>query len=188
MRVLMLEAPRELLAQRRAWGGDKWDEMWDGVLHAVPIPSAWHQELMLDLLRTIAQLPSAQGLVVVHRLAVLDPRRPRRDYRVPDFVVAERKHVRNEGVFGPAKLVVELLVKGDETLAKLPFYAARGVEEVWLVDREPRTVEVLILRDGGYVQSLPIDGVTPTDVLGVTLETIAGPRLRLAWHGDHADV
>ena len=79
-------------------------------------------------------------------------------------------------------------MKGDETREKLPFYAARGVEEVWLVDREPRTVEVLILRDGGYVQSLPIDGVTPTDVLGVTLETVAGPRLRLAWHGDHADV
>jgi hypothetical protein len=39
----------EELARRRAWGLDRWDEMWDGVLHLTPAPGFEHQ-LMLGRL------------------------------------------------------------------------------------------------------------------------------------------
>jgi len=36
----MLEAPEELLAERRRKGHDRFDEVWEGVLHMLPPPSS----------------------------------------------------------------------------------------------------------------------------------------------------
>jgi Uma2 family endonuclease len=49
-----------------------------------------------------------------------------------------------------AALVVEIVSPGDETRAKLPFYAARRVDEVLILDAGTRAVEWLALSDGGY--------------------------------------
>jgi len=189
MQVLMLEPPKEFLAERRRNGADTRDEVWNGVLHVVPPASYAHQRFEFALAKVIDRIVTPRGWETSCNVGVFDPERPTRDYRVPDIIVALPKHVALErGVIGPAKLVVEILSPDDESRAKLPYYASRGVEEVWLVDRELRNVEVLVLREGVYVVSLPIDGVTPTDVLGVTLETVAGPRLRIAWRDGFADV
>jgi hypothetical protein len=39
VRVLFIEAPQAMLDERRRLGLDRRDEMWDGVLHVVPLPS-----------------------------------------------------------------------------------------------------------------------------------------------------
>jgi hypothetical protein len=44
MRVVMLDAPQELLDERRRLGQDVRDELWDGVVHMVPPPCDAHQE------------------------------------------------------------------------------------------------------------------------------------------------
>jgi hypothetical protein len=45
---------------------------------------------------------------------------------------------------------MEILSPGDESLQKLPFYAAHDVDEVLLVDPAERTITWLALRDGEY--------------------------------------
>lgn len=184
----MLEAPKEFLAERRRNGADTRDEVWNGVLHVVPPPTFDHQEFCADLEEILRRIARQLGWAGAHEAGIYDPDRPTQDFRVPDIAIAPRSSITRRGIEGPAKLVVEILSPNDESREKLPYYAARGVEEVWLVDREQRSVEVLVLRGDAYVVSLPIDGVTPTDVLGVTLETVPGPRLRIAWSGGAVDV
>jgi len=49
-----------------------------------------------------------------------------------------------------AAIVVEIISPGDETWQKLPFYAARDVDEVLIVDPTERSVTWLGLRVGEY--------------------------------------
>lgn len=46
--------------------------------------------------------------------------------------------------------MVEIVSPGDETWQKLPFYAARGVDEVLIVDPQERSVHWLGLVEGEY--------------------------------------
>jgi Uma2 family endonuclease len=71
-----------------------------------------------------------------------------RDYRVPDGGLHRPGAT---GVWLPtAALVVEIVSPGDETYAKLVFYAKRCVDEVLIVDHEKRGVEWLALEGGDY--------------------------------------
>ncbi|MGA2257225.1 MAG: hypothetical protein ABSG53_21430 [Thermoguttaceae bacterium] len=45
----MLDIEPGILDWRRRTDADRWDEMWDGVLHMPPMPNRSHQELELDL-------------------------------------------------------------------------------------------------------------------------------------------
>ena len=49
MRAVMSEVPPGLLAWRCRTGADRWDEVWEGVLHMAPSPSDDHQELVVEL-------------------------------------------------------------------------------------------------------------------------------------------
>ena len=93
------------------------------------------------------------------------------DFRVPDL--GYHRSVDDLGTYAPtAALVIEVLSPDDESLAKLPFYAARGVDEVWLVDPRARTIRCLVLREGDYAES------TLSPVLGLRADDITG---RLDW-------
>jgi hypothetical protein len=39
----------QLLENRRAWGGDRFDEVWDGVYVMAPMANLEHQQLMICL-------------------------------------------------------------------------------------------------------------------------------------------
>jgi hypothetical protein len=45
--------------------------------------------------------------------------------------------------FATAALTVEIVSRGDETLDKLPLYAAHQVDELLIVDPDKRTVDWL---------------------------------------------
>src|SRR5262245_5911463 len=45
MKAVMSEVPADILAWRKRTGADRWDEMWEGVLHMPPMPNREHQEL-----------------------------------------------------------------------------------------------------------------------------------------------
>ncbi len=59
------------------------------------------------------------------------------DWRVPDQVYARPDRESEEGLTG-AELVVEVRSPDDESYAKLPFYAARGITEAMIVHRDRR--------------------------------------------------
>jgi Uma2 family endonuclease len=76
----------------------------------------------------------------------------------------------------------------DETYEKLPFYAARAVQEVLIVHQE-RQVELYRLRtDGSYVLTDDGTGSAASAVLMASFRTVAGPALRVDWDGGSVEV
>jgi Uma2 family endonuclease len=135
-----------LLDRRREAGIDRFDEVWQGVLHMVPAPS-FERARIAQLLGLVIEGPArAAGLLTL--TSGFNLGESEEDFRVPDG------GLHRPGATGvwhsTAALVIEILSPGDESLRKLPYYAAHDVDEVLLVDPVKRTVEWLALREGEY--------------------------------------
>ncbi len=183
MKAVMLEVPEDLLAERRRLGADRWDEMWDGVLHMVPAPSGPHQRFATRLMMVLFPIAEAKGLVGSHETELYRPAVGRADYRIPDLVFARPEHSTERGVEGRAELAVEIRSPGDETYDKLPFYGEMEVQELLVVDPKTCAVELFTLA-GGVLRA----GALRSEALGVSFATVDGPALRVAWAGGAADV
>jgi Uma2 family endonuclease len=183
MRAVWLSVPEEFLAERRRLGLDKQDELWDGVLHMVPPPASRHQRVVSHLFVALAAIAKRRDLEVWgDSTGVFDPGG---GWRIPDLSVSRPDQVSDRGL-ECAELVVEVLSPDDESRDKLVFYAKVGVREVWLIDPDTRGFEIFELVDDAY-RAVAI-GHSP--VLGITLENVHGPRLRLCdvSTGDVTDV
>jgi Uma2 family endonuclease len=176
----MLDVPESLLDERRRLGLDVFDEVWEGVLHMVPPPSGEHQILESRMIATLIGVADRRGLVasVETGLFAADD-----DYRVPDLIAAHPAQRSRRGVDGTAELVVELRSPHDETDEKLPWYAARGVAEILVIDPPTRAIELYRSEAGEPVAVAPDPGGGVTlATLGVRLSTVLtadGPRLRI---------
>lgn len=172
MRTLMLDPPppevRALLERRRQLGLDRKDEVWEGVLHVVPAPDVRHAKLTQQL-AVIFDAPARKaGLSAA--MAEFNLGESEQDYRVPDGGLL---HPKAAGTWVPtAPLVVEILSPGDESWQKLPFYAARNVTEVLILDPQKREVHWLVLTDGRY---------EPTDQSGLLDLSAASLARRIEW-------
>lgn len=184
MRVVMLEAPEELLAERRKKGLDRWDEVWEGILHMVPPPSGWHQRFVMKLATGLLPVFQAKGLEAAQDVGAYRPGHGERDYRQPDLVIARPDQFTRRGIEGPCEVAVEVLSPDDESFEKLPFYAALGIREVWIVDPDTREIRIHAL-SGKQLLPLSADpsGSVRSSVLGVSFATIEGPKLRVSWQG-----
>jgi Uma2 family endonuclease len=185
MRGVMLEVPQWYLDQRRKTGADRWDEMWDGVLHLVLSPNSDQQELegQLEYELRLRWQPRSGGLVL-HQINVARPGRWPEDYRVPDLVLLRPERFaidRNEYYEGGPDVVVEIKSPGDETYEKLPFYAEIGVRELWVVDRDSKVVEVHVL-EGAAPRLMPADaeGWSASAATGLELRGTEG-RVEMRW-------
>jgi Uma2 family endonuclease len=184
----MLEVPEALLEERRRTGADCWDELWEGELYMPPPPSGLHQRIGGELFAVLLPLAKARGLVGSYETGLYRPGTDL-DYRVPDQVYARPELATERGVDGPAEVVVELISPGDETYAKLGFYADLGVGEVLVVHPEERRVELFVARGGGAVLVQADEaGRVRSDALGATLATVPGPLLSVRWEGGSAEV
>jgi Uma2 family endonuclease len=149
MPTLILDPPpfefEQLVERRRRLGQDRYDEIWNGVLHMNPSPSGAHADLMQQISELLAPLARAAGLfprLTGVNIGTVD------DFRGPDGVLQRE---RRSGIWHPtAALVVEVVSPGDETWQKLPFYAAHNVDELLIVDPQTRKLDWLGLRDGTY--------------------------------------
>lgn len=182
----MIEVPEDLLEERRRLGADRWDEMWDGVLHMAPAPSGPHQRFVFQLGSALKASVETAGLVVSHETELYRPGVGREDYRIPDLVVARRERSTDRGVEGRAELAVEVRSPNDETYEKLPFYAEMEVQELLVVDPRTCAAELFVLRDGALVPG-PLHSTT-LDMGFTTSNTDAGPVLRVTWPGGSTDV
>ena len=150
MPTLVLGTPppelEALLERRRRAGVDRLDEVWQGVHHMVPGPSIEHAHVSQQLAELLGPVARAAGLRPT--MSEFNVGESEHDFRVPDGGLHRPGAA---GVWHPtAALVVEILSPDDETLQKLPFYAAHHVDEVLIVDPAERTVTWLGLRDGEY--------------------------------------
>jgi hypothetical protein len=55
MKAIIPEIPPQVLERRKQTGLDRWDEMWEGVLHMTPSPYRIHQDFQTDLLIWLRQ-------------------------------------------------------------------------------------------------------------------------------------
>jgi Uma2 family endonuclease len=189
MRAVMLETPDSLLDERRRTGADRFDEIWEGVLHMVPPPSVWHQRFGKRLLLVLTPIAERRGLESNYETGVYRPSPGPLDYRTPDLVFARPESYSDRGVEGRAELVVEILSRNDETYDKLPFYASVGAVEVLVLDPVTRAVGLYVNR-GGAMQEVGPDaaGARSSAVLGASFSREEGPKLRIAWSGGTVEI
>lgn len=189
MHAVIVAPPEHMLEERRRLGHDRFDEVWDGVLHMVPPPTSHHQLLGTELIATLVPLARGLGLRVIHEAGLFDPIAGERNYRQPDVMVIDPARISRRGIEGRAELVIEILSPDDESRQKLPFYAKHGTQEVWLIEPETRAVEVYVLRGDTYFAVAPEpDGSVRAPRLGLVLRTVAGPKLRLEWADGNTEV
>jgi len=186
MRAVMLEVPEALLEDRRRKGLDKKDEVWAGVLHMVPPAASGHNRIARDLLLVLVRIAKRLDAEVLFETGLFDPEQGLKNFRVPDLVVVDAANLSKRGVEGKATLVVEVLSPNDESRDKLPFYAAMGVREVWLIDPTSRAVEVFTLRGARLALVKARGGAFRSPALGVELETVKG-KLQIR-DGDQIDL
>lgn len=169
----MLEVDQALVEERRRKGIDCFDEMWEGVLHMVPPPSELHQQLGGGLYAALLPAARARGLRLGYETGLY---RAGDDYRVPDLMAYRPEAASRRGVDGAPELVVELGSPGDESQAKLPWYLARGAQEVLMVDSV--TFALALHRP---------DGRAASDAGGWVGLTTLGVRLRAVTAGLEVD-
>ncbi len=164
MRTVVLgERPRELdalIAHRRAMGTDLYDEVWEGDYHMNPAPRKSHAGLDDEIAAVLRPHAKRLGLFPTGIFNLGEPS----DFRVPDRGLHRS---REDAIWCPtAALVVEILSPDDESWEKLPFFAARGVDEVVVADPSARSI-VWMERDGGGYRP-----VVHSELLGVDVAEI----------------
>jgi Uma2 family endonuclease len=185
VRAIFVEVPQEILDHRRVTGIDRYDEMWEGVLHMAPAPRINHQAVVAALIGALAHAVRGSDRLVVDGINVCDPADFANNYRVPDVCVLRRDIPAVGDDFGRAEgvlLAVEVRSPRDETYDKFSFYAERGIGELLVIDVPLGRVEAYALIGGTYVMSVPVDGWAMTSyAVGVRIEE-AGVVVRWADH------
>jgi Uma2 family endonuclease len=148
----------ELRAEREKADGDKWNEVWDGVLVMPSLPNDEHQEVQANLLLPLLTVLGQPGLGKVRAGVNVTDRHPdwKENYRGPDVVVyLNGNPAVNHGshwVGGP-DFLVEIASPGEKPRQKNAFYASVGTGEVLVIDRDPWVLELFRL-DGGVLRSV----------------------------------
>jgi Uma2 family endonuclease len=147
------ELAQETLAKREASDGDRWNEVWDGVLVMPTLPNDEHQEIQCRLLLPLTLLFEMTGLGRVRAGVNVTDRHPdwTQNFRCPDVVVySPGNPAVNHGTHwvGGPDFAVEILSPGDLSRDKLPFYAKVNTREVIIVDRDPWALELYQLVSG----------------------------------------
>jgi Uma2 family endonuclease len=184
MKAVIARVSEQELARRRRIGLDRWDEMWEGVLHMPPAPNYEHQRILDRLIAWLGPLLELErgilrsGINVFHETGTVE------NYRIPDltFVAHGREFViAEDGIRGgPPDAVIEIRSPDDETYEKLPFFAALGVSEVIVIDRDTKRPAIFRLAGAQYVGLQPDqDGWLGTTRLDVRLRHDSRPALIL---------
>jgi Uma2 family endonuclease len=182
VRAVLVEPDPEWLEARRRLGIDRFDEVWDGVLHVAPMAGTRHMRFESELEAVLRPIAAELGLEVFHQSNLFDPTKGEQNFRVPDLLVVKPEYIKERGVEGRCELVIEILSPHDESRDTLPFYAKQQVQEIWLVEPKTRALEVYVLRGGTYFAVTPTRaGAIEAPALAITLEIVAGPKLRLTW-------
>jgi Uma2 family endonuclease len=144
---------RDLIAERRASGADRWDEVWEGVYILIPMPDDEHQGLVQRLSTILDTVIGYSGAGLVRPGVNISDRDDDwlRNFRCPDVVVfLQGTAAENRGThwYGGPDFAVEVVSAGDRTWDKLPFYESVGARELLVLDREPWSLELYRLQEG----------------------------------------
>ena len=131
-------------------------ELVGGEVHVTPAPATRHQAIVQNLSGNLWPHVIKNNLGEVWT-APLDVRLSGETALQPDLVFisnARADIIQENWIAGAPDLVVEVLSPSTATYdraTKLPIYAAAGVPEVWLIDSQAKTLDVLRLQSKKYV-------------------------------------
>lgn len=130
-----------LIERRKRLDQDRHDEMWEGVYHMAPAPHDSHGDIQQQLAELIGPLARQAGLrpMIGGEFNIGEPE----DFRVPDGGLLRGREPATW--HATAALAVEIVSPGDESLDKLPFYAAHHVDELLIVDPATQSIDWLAL-------------------------------------------
>jgi Uma2 family endonuclease len=180
MKAVVLHVTDEELADRRRKGIDRFDEMWEGVIHMAPAPFYDHQRIVMAVAMFLGGLCEQGGRgVLAIGINVFNEASAAPDYRIPDFtfVRSGREHIlARDGIRGGGPdAVIEIRSPDDETYEKLPFFARLGVREVLVIDRDTKQPEVFRLAGTQYIAvQADADGWLRSETMRVRLSGTAG--------------
>lgn len=135
------------LERRRALGQDGRDDVWRGTYRVIDHEHARNGNIAMQLVAILDAHTRAAGL---HAGGLFNLGEPG-DYRIPDLGYHRTREFHD--YMPTAALVVEVLSPRDETFKKFGFYAAHGVDELWVVDPEANTVRIWQRTEGAYDES-----------------------------------
>jgi len=139
-------------------------EFWDGELIEVPTEAELNDWIAQYLFLVMAQSGMiSPWLIRVHSCEVEVRGRPRT--RFPDLVILEDEHISltQRRLFirlsmPTPRMVAEVVSPGKtnrdrDYKAKTEQYQDRGIPEFWLIDPQERSIAVLTLQNGGYLEA-----------------------------------
>jgi Uma2 family endonuclease len=189
MKAVMADVSEDYLVQRKRTGADRYDEMWDGVLHMPPMPNVFHQDLegALEAYLRVVWAP-AHRAKVLHQINLASIGGWPHNYRVPDLLILfPDRFAINRGEYceGAPNVVVEIHSPDDESYDKLPFYAKLGVPEVWIIDRDSCGPELYELKRKRYKRkTASADGWLRSAETGLELRRAEENKLAIRLAGD----
>ncbi len=184
MKAVVLGISEQELARRRQLGLDRWDEMWEGVLHLVPSTSYEHQRILDELIEFLGPHVKRRRGILRSNINVFNETAVKADYRIPGltFIAAGRERsIAPDGIRGGGPdAVFEIRSPDDETYDKLPFYAGLGVREVIVIDRDTKEPQIYRLA-GSAFRLVPQDehGWVTADTLRVRFRHAPGTPAHL---------
>jgi len=137
----------ELIQRRRALGLDGFDEVWEGSYHVAPMAHPRHGYLQIAVALLLHPYAEAARLIESGPFNLGH----RDDFRVPDL--GYWREPPDALYVDTATIVVEILSPDDETYDKMPFYAAHGIAEVFVVDPDDRKVRMFLLQGDHYAET-----------------------------------
>lgn len=175
-----------IIRERRESGGDRHDEVWEGVYVMSPIADNEHQNLGTKLSATIEIAVGSRAGTQVFQGCNVSSRRSRwkRNYRVPDvavFLPGNPAEDRGTYWYGGPDFAVEIESPYDRSREKFGFYALVGVRELMFVARRPWSLELFRRADKAWMlvgKSLPDPDsiVLKSPVLPLEFRLVPGPR------------
>lgn len=185
MLILDSSVEEQIKAEREASGADRYDEVWEGVYMMAPLANNEHQDLQARLAAAIQNVIGWDGPARVHAGANVSDRIEgwKHNYRIPDVVVVyPGGAARDCGTHwqGGPDFAAEIASPGDRSRDKLDFYAAIGVRELMLIDRDPWRIELYRLAlnrlELAGRSDLTASAILASDVMPVSFALAPGPR------------
>lgn len=180
---------RQLIAERAAWGGDRFDEVWEGTYMMSPLANNEHQEIQSGLCAEIKNCLGWESRFVVLSGANISDREDEWEYnyRCPDVVVlapnTKAKNCDTHWCGGP-DFAVEIISPYDRSRDKFDFYGVVGVRELMLVDRKDWMLEFYRLQDG----ALTLETVVKVDDGNQVISHVLGVCFRLLGGADRPKI
>ena len=139
--------------------GGKLVEFDNGHVEVLPMPSEYHQDVVLNLITALRAFVRSKNLGKV-LCAPMPVKVDLLKYREPDVLFKRQQKLsgkpKETKFWDAADLVVEVVSEGTanrrrDLVAKRAAYAAAKISEYWIVDLLKSEVTVLKLRSGKYV-------------------------------------